>query len=177
MSTHCSDLFHHNESSSQWIDKHLIIVACGLKTPENLANVMRLASNLGCTRIVITNLYNHQINLTKVKRMARMADPFVELIELDVEDLRLFIPEDFAWVALETAKDSASLFQASLPAHMALFIGNEQSGIPTEIIENCHNVIHIPMHGIVKSMNVSHAAAVALFEWLRQNPVPLNAQD
>jgi tRNA G18 (ribose-2'-O)-methylase SpoU len=177
MSTHCTELFQHDDSSSRWIDEHLIIVACGLKTPENLAHVMRLAANLGCTRIAITNFFNHQLNLTKVKRMARMADPFVTLTELDAKNLKHFIPKKFTWVALETAKGSASLFQVSLPAHMALFIGNEQSGIPPEFIENCNKVIHIPMHGVVKSMNVSHAASVALFEWLRQNPVPFKTLD
>lgn len=52
---------------------------------------------------------------------------------------------------------------------MALMIGSEQSGMPGNVKFPGQLDVHIPMHGAVKSMNVSHAASVCLFEWVREN--------
>ena len=51
---------------------------------------------------------------------------------------------------------------------VAFVVGNESRGIREEILEQCDKIVYIPVPGPTRSLNVSHAAAVALFEWQRQ---------
>jgi len=50
----------------------------------------------------------------------------------------------------------------------ALVIGSEGQGLARLTRENCDNVVSIPMRGQINSLNASVAAAVAMYEILRQ---------
>jgi len=51
---------------------------------------------------------------------------------------------------------------------VALVIGDENSGISEEILSQCKKQVHITMFGKNSSMNVSQAAAIALYELTKQ---------
>ena len=109
-----------------------------------------------------------QLKDSKIKKTACMAWDYVELIHATAENYKQFIPTDYQWVALETSSKSQNIYTTPLPVKMAVFLGNEIRGIQPEILSQCPTHIHIPMTGEATSMNVSHAASVCLFEWLRQ---------
>jgi tRNA G18 (ribose-2'-O)-methylase SpoU len=50
---------------------------------------------------------------------------------------------------------------------VALLLGEEVHGIPTETLSRCDDILEIPMHGKKESFNVSVAAAIALYELTR----------
>ena len=84
-------------------------------------------------------------------------------------EVEFLVPAGYTFAALETSFGSANLYFASFPSGMALIVGREQSGIPGGVKFPGLLDVHIPIHGAVKSMSVSHAASVGLFEWVRQN--------
>ncbi len=145
-----------------------IIVAVNLKTPENIGHLMRLAANTGCKKLLIVQEGN-AIRNTKLKRVAGPAYEIVDWCFCQASEMQRLLPANYILTALETANDSENLFASRLPCPMALLVGNEQEGLPPWALEKCTRTVHIPMTGPVKSMNVSHAAAVCLFEWIRQN--------
>jgi tRNA G18 (ribose-2'-O)-methylase SpoU len=65
-------------------------------------------------------------------------------------------------------KTPENIFQTLLPKKIVLLVGSEISGIDSWILDKCHKIVHIPLLGNNTSLNVSHALAVALFEWQRQ---------
>lgn len=145
-----------------------IIVAWKLRTPENYGNLLRLADTVGCSKVIFVTdglqLSDRKIRKTAGDSYSRMKMEFIE-----EEQLTNSIPENYKWIALETAEPSQNIFEAALPQTMALFIGNEKKGIPSGILEQCLSVVHIPLTGNCTSLNVSHATAIALFEWVRRN--------
>jgi 23S rRNA (guanosine2251-2'-O)-methyltransferase len=145
-----------------------IIVAVNLKTPENIGHLMRLAANSGCKKLWIVQ-EDTTIRNTKLKRVAGLAYEKVDWAFCTAVELEQLLPSNYIQTALETAPGSENLFTCQLPDAMALMVGNEQEGLPEWALEKCTRSVHIPMTGPVKSMNVSHAAAVCLFEWMRQN--------
>ncbi len=83
-------------------------------------------------------------------------------------DFYSFLNKDFELVVLETCEGSKNIYDEKLPAKTILLAGNESHGLPVEVIEKSKLKVHIPMPGGCKSMNISHALAVAGFEWYRQ---------
>ncbi len=144
-----------------------IIVTDSFKTPENIGNLIRIAANIGIKKIIC--IEEIPLKESKIKKTACMAWDYVELIRTNPVDFRAHIPGDYINIALETTPESVNIYDTKLPAKMALFLGNEIKGIRPEILADCPIHVNIPMTGHATSMNVSHAAAAALFEWLRQH--------
>jgi len=67
-----------------------------------------------------------------------------------------------------TEKSSKTLFEADMTGPSAIVMGNEEDGISKEALKLCDEKLAIPIVGEVKSLNVSAAAAVILFEAVRQ---------
>ncbi len=165
--THSKPFFDHLEKHHALSeDCELIFVAWNFQTPENLGNLIRLAANIGTKTILMVNDNAQQHKQSKINFLARSALPFVEIINCQSTNYQQYIPSYIAHVALETCYNAQNIMEQNLPAKMALFLGNERTGLPTEVIESCTLKLYIPMPGAIKSMNVSHAATVAAFKWL-----------
>lgn len=144
-----------------------IIVGYNIKTPENIGNIIRLAGNSGCKEaLFVTNDKN--IRNSKIKKTASSSYDSVNWSLCNESELKAKMPSGYKWVAVETSSDSKNIYQVKLPNKVALIVGNEISGIDTNLLDKCHEIVHIPLLGNNTSMNVSHALAVALLEWQRQ---------
>ena len=60
------------------------------------------------------------------------------------------------------------LYQADLKGPAAIVIGSEGSGMGRLVGENCDFLVRIPMRGKLNSLNASAAAAILLYEAVRQ---------
>ncbi len=144
-----------------------IIAAWKMSNPANIGSLMRLADNLGCDEIFILS-DPLSVRPASVKYTAGQSFKTVRLNVLPVEDFFAQLPADYRLVAIETSEKSTNLYTTQLPDKVIFLLGSERYGLPEEILTICQQVVHIPMPGACKSMNVSHALAVVLFEWLRQ---------
>ncbi len=145
-----------------------IVVAYQFKSPENMGHIIRLASNFGCSKVLFIG-DDLSVRHNKIKKVAGAAAGQVEWLFCDHENWKNHIPDEYTIVALETVQNSENLIESFLPKKMAMVLGNEINGLPEPILAQCAYFYHIPMIGTIKSMNVSHACSVTLYEWLRQN--------
>ncbi|MFO8001708.1 MAG: TrmH family RNA methyltransferase [Marinilabilia sp.] len=146
-----------------------VIIAWHLKTPENAGHILRLAANVGCRLVLFVKKEDEaSFKNTKMKYVAGQSAKVVDWSYCLPRDVEKLVPFGYTFVALETSPGSSNLFDAELPEKMALMVGSEKSGIPEDIHFPGQLDVHIPMLGPVKSMNVSHAASVCLFEWVRE---------
>ena len=144
-----------------------IIAAWQIINPENIGNMIRLADNVGAEDVFILGA-NFQLRLASVKKTAGLSFDNVRLTFIAPEDFFSGLSSDVRLVAIETSEDSTNIFTSKLPEKIVFLMGNERNGLPGEILQKCSLRVHIPMTGKCKSMNVSHALTVALFEWQRQ---------
>ena len=70
---------------------------------------------------------------------------------------------DYQIWALEQSEKSVNYKLAKLAGPTALIVGNEVEGIEPEVLNQCDQIIEIPMRGEKESLNVSAATAVAVF--------------
>jgi tRNA G18 (ribose-2'-O)-methylase SpoU len=143
------------------------IVAVRLKVSENIGALLRLADAVGSPRVIFLNDQDH--NIRQVHRAARNAESFVKWDVMDLEEFLKDVTSFQPLIALELTSASTDIFATQLPTHFTFVVGSERHGIPRELLAHCQQAIHIPMFGVNGSMNVTHALAVALFEWRRQH--------
>ncbi|MBT7861466.1 MAG: TrmH family RNA methyltransferase [Gemmatimonadetes bacterium] len=69
---------------------------------------------------------------------------------------------------VETTSASRSYTEVTYPRPLALVFGNEALGVDRQVMDACDGLIEIPVFGYKNSLNVASAAAVVVFEILRQ---------
>ena len=72
------------------------------------------------------------------------------------------------WVFGTAAEGTTALYEADLKGPAAIVIGSEGDGLGRLVRESCDFLVSIPMKGHINSLNASAAAAVVLYEAVRQ---------
>ncbi len=144
-----------------------IIAAWQIINPENIGNLIRLADNLGAEDVFILG-ENFHLRMSSIKKTAGLSFDRIKLSFISPDAFFNQISAEYQLVAIETSEESTNIFTEKLSQNIVFLLGNERNGLPGEILRKCNAQVHIPMTGSCKSMNVSHALAVALFEWQRQ---------
>lgn len=166
LSNNSTEFFRNIDSKSP-VDCDLIIIAYKLQTPENIGSIIRLAGNVGCSKVVFLNP-SKSFKEFKIKRVGGRAADIIDWEIVDNENPLVFIPMGYELVALETFTSATNIYTTELPQKMVLLVGSENDGVPIDILEKCSKVVYIPLAGPVQSMNVAQATGVAVFEWVRQ---------
>lgn len=144
-----------------------VVIADSLLTPENMGSMIRLACNIGASDMIFLGVKpTHSIS--KVHKNAASSKNSKIWYFTEETDLRKLVPANKKIVAIETTTDATNIYATKLPEDVAFVVGNEAHGMRREILDQCDMVVYIPVPGENCSLNVSHAASVALFEWLRQ---------
>ena len=146
---------------------HPVLIADHLLTPDNMGALIRLADNIGANEVCFLGR-EEEHRLGKVRRAAASSRDNIHWYFSEESDLRKIIPEDKVIVAIETADNATCIYDTQLPENVAFIVGSESHGLSEDLLSQCDMVIYIPVPGPTRSLNVSHAAAVALFEWQRQ---------
>ncbi len=144
-----------------------MVIADHLMTPDNLGAMIRLADNIGATEMCFLGCETDH-RLGKVRRAAASSRDNIRWFFTEETDLHKIVPNGKSIVAIETTDDATCIYDTQLPADAAFIVGSESQGIREELLNQCDMVVYIPVPGPTRSLNVSHAAAVALFEWQRQ---------
>ena len=144
-----------------------IVIADHLMTPDNIGAMIRLADNIGASEVCfLGNEDEHRLG--KVRRAAASSRDNIRWYFSEESDLRKLVPEGKKIVAIETADNATCIYDTSLPEDVAFIVGSERNGLSEALLAQCDLVVYIPVPGPTRSLNVSHAAAVAFFEWQRQ---------
>lgn len=144
-----------------------LLIADHLLTPDNMGAMIRLADNIGASEVCFLGSEDEH-RLGKVRRAAASSRDNIRWFFYDGNDLRKIVPEGKKIVAIETADNATCIYDTPLPEDVAFIVGSERNGLSEDLLAQCDMVVYIPVPGPTRSLNVSHAAAVALFEWQRQ---------
>ena len=149
----------------------LLLVLDGVQDPHNLGACLRVADAAGAHAVIAPKDRAVGLNATAIKVASGAADsvPYVTVTNL-ARALREM--QDAGVRVIGTAGEAdRSLFQADLKGPLALVLGSEGEGLRRLTRETCDELVAIPMHGSVESLNVSVASGICLFEATRQRGV------
>ncbi len=144
-----------------------LLIADHLLTPDNIGALIRLADNIGASEACFLGNEDEH-DLGKIRRAAASSRDNIRWHFTEESDLHRIVPKGKTIVAIETADNATCIYDTQLPEDAVFVVGSERFGICEEVLAQCDMVVYIPVPGPTRSLNVSHAAAVALFEWQRQ---------
>jgi 23S rRNA (guanosine2251-2'-O)-methyltransferase len=145
-----------------------VLILDGLTDPRNVGALLRTAEAVGIRYVVIPKDRSASVTPIVVKASAGAVH---HLKICRVPNLRraiLDLKESGFWIAGLDAGGADSLYGRVYPDKLGVVLGSEGAGIRPLILKECDYVVSIPMRGEIRSLNVSAAAAVFLYELLRQ---------
>lgn len=153
-------------------DATLIAVLDHVQDPGNAGTIIRTADASGCTGVVCLEGTTDIFSGKAVR--SSMGSLFNLPIITDVS------PEDFVdichandVVVTATALDDQAIrpFMVDYVSPVAIVFGNEGNGISPQMLQAADKTVFIPMVGKAESLNVASAAAIMLYEALRQRSI------
>jgi 23S rRNA (guanosine2251-2'-O)-methyltransferase len=146
----------------------LLVVLDGVEDPHNLGAILRTADAAGANGIVIPERRSASVTgtVTKVSAGASEHMPIAKVTNIarTVEELK----EQNVWTVGLDERSKQTYYEMDYNMDCALVLGGEGKGLHDLVQRKCDFLVSIPMLGKVPSLNVSVAAAVVLFEIVRQ---------
>ena len=152
----------------------LVVCASLVQNPANLEGLCRTAEAFRVGLVVVTDVALTQDRA--FKNLAASAHHWQPLQACAVSALPAWVVAQqqagYCAIALHLRADAVPVFEFSYPPKSLLVLGRELTGIPMEVASLCDAAIAIPQFGMVESLNVQTAAAIAIYEYVRQYPLP-----
>ena len=146
----------------------LLVVCDEISDPHNLGAILRTAECAGAHGLIIPKRRSAGLTAIVGKTSAGAVSylPVARVANLTsvLKDLK----KQGVWIFGTAAGASTNLYSADLKGPAAIVIGSEGDGMSRLVAENCDFLVSIPMKGHISSLNASAAAAILLYEAVRQ---------
>ena len=140
-----------------------IVILDNIQDPGNLGTIIRSSVSFNVDTIVLSpnsvDLYN-----PKVLRSTQGMFCHINIVYADIiETINMLHEKDFVVYGTNVV-DGVDVRRVSPSKYWALVMGNEGSGVSSEILDLCDNNLYIKMNSKVESLNVSIACSILLYE-------------
>jgi tRNA G18 (ribose-2'-O)-methylase SpoU len=134
------------------------------KSEMNIGHIFRLADAVGIKKVWLYQPIQH-LKWHKIEKLSRKNSRHIEY-EILTEIKTIPSANNIALEWTDSSQNIYEYLKTPLPKSLTLFIGNEQKGLPEEILKHCTESIHLPMYGVHSSMNMAMATSVAVYTLL-----------
>ena len=147
---------------------YFVLMLDNIQDPQNLGAIIRTALCVGIHGVVVPK--DRSASPTPaVSRASAGALEHIRLVRVTnlVQTIK-HCKSCGLWVMGLQQNAARSIYDADLSGSIAIVLGGEQKGIRRLVAKNCDFMVSIPQLGTLNSLNVSAAAAVAMYEAFRQ---------
>ncbi len=149
-------------------EKALIVVFDGVTDVRNFGAIARSAECAGAHGLICPLKNSAPVNADAIRSSAGALTRIPVHRAGSIRNTLKTLAQSGMQIVAATEKADTLLFDANLTKPTVLVMGNEETGISKEVLKLCDCKAAIPMVGAIESLNVSAAAAVMLFESVRQ---------
>ena len=146
----------------------LLVVCDELSDPHNLGAVIRTAECAGAHGVIIPKRRSAGLTAVVAKTSAGAVSYLPVARVPNLPAALKALKKQGVWVFGTAAGGPVPLYEADLRLPAAIVIGSEGDGMGRLVQESCDFLVSIPMHGRISSLNASAAAAILLYEAVRQ---------
>jgi 23S rRNA (guanosine2251-2'-O)-methyltransferase len=136
--------------------------------PHNMGAVVRSAAGAGASGVVVPAHGSVRVTAAVCRSSAGAVEHVAVAV---VPNLARYVAEvkgPHLWAYAAVADGGATIWETDLSGGVLLVFGSEGKGVRPLVRRACDGAVRIPLAGPVESLNVSVAAAVTMFEALRQ---------
>ncbi|WP_339044910.1 23S rRNA (guanosine(2251)-2'-O)-methyltransferase RlmB [Candidatus Zinderia endosymbiont of Aphrophora alni] len=147
----------------------LFLILDRITDPHNLGACLRTANCFGVKAVIIAKNKSVKLNstVTKVSSGASLNIPFFKVSNL-INIINLLKKKGVWIIGMDCNNLNKNLYNMNFTGSWALILGSENKGIRQLIKKNCDFLIKIPMFSNIKSLNVSVALGICLYEIKKQ---------
>ncbi len=145
-----------------------ILVLDGVTDVRNFGGMARTAECCGVNAIVIPERGSVTVNADAVKTSAGALHYLPVCRERNLYEAVRFLKDNGYQVVAATEKADYNYTLANYTGPVAIVMGAEDHGISPDVLKLCDTKVSIPMFGHIGSLNVGVAAAVMMYEVVRQ---------
>ena len=146
----------------------LLVLCDELSDPHNLGAVIRTAECAGAHGVIIPKRRSAGLTAVVAKTSAGAVSHLPVARVPNLTALIRQLKKQGIWVFGAAMDGTTGLYDADLKGPAAIVIGSEGSGMSRLVSEACDFTVSIPMKGKINSLNASAAAAILLYEAVRQ---------
>ena len=154
----------------------IIVIAHNIRSTHNVGSIFRTSEGFGVRKIILSG-YTPYPRLENDPRLPHISEKLSAQIHKTALDAESIVPFEYKEVlnldefkqagyrivALEQDAKSIPLKEYQPAEKIALLLGEEVEGITKDILDQCDDIIEIPMAGKKESFNVSVATGIALY--------------
>jgi 23S rRNA (guanosine2251-2'-O)-methyltransferase len=154
----------------------IILIAHNIRSTHNIGSIFRTAEGFGVKKIILSG-YTPYPQITNDPRLPHISEKLTaqihktalgaeEMVPFEYHELpalRQLREEGYRIVGLEQHERSIMIDHYDMPEKIVLILGEEVSGIESALLDQCDDIIEIPMQGRKESFNVSVATGIALY--------------
>ncbi len=146
-----------------------ILILDSIQDPRNLGSILRSSLAAGFKYIILTRERSAPLSGT-VARTSAGAVSHLRISQIvNLSDTLKLLKEKGFWIFGSVAERSGqSIYEADFSGRIGLVIGSEGKGIRPLVKKQCDHLVTIPMSTDFDSLNASVAAALIMFEVVRQ---------
>ena len=148
-------------------DDAFVIICDKITDPHNLGAIIRTANCVGADGVIIPKRDSAGVNSVVMKTSAGAVEytPVAKVTNLasTIDELK----EQGFWITAADM-DGQGMYDIDFKGKIAIVVGSEGKGVSRLVREKCDFIAQIPMYGEINSLNASVAAAVLMYEAVRQ---------
>ncbi len=145
-----------------------VIVCDEISDPHNLGAIIRSAECAGAHGIIIPKRRSAGLTAIVDKASAGAAEHMAVARVANLPAALQELKKRGLWVYGTAADGQSELWKTDFSGAVALVIGSEGDGMGRLVRECCDFIVSLPMRGQINSLNASAAAAIVMYEVLRQ---------
>ena len=146
----------------------LFILLDGITDVRNFGAIARTCECAGADAIIIPSKNSVSVNADAIKTSAGALHTLPVCRENNLTHTIRFLKESGFKIIAATEKGDNNYTEADYKAPTCIIMGAEDKGVSQTHLSLCDEWVKIPLYGKIESLNVSAAAAVMLFEVVRQ---------
>jgi tRNA G18 (ribose-2'-O)-methylase SpoU len=149
----------------------LIVCATLVQNPANLGGLCRTAEAFRLESLVLAEEAIAQASA--FKNLSASTHHWQPFTVCPIESLPNWLTQQqqsgYSLIALHASPEATPLTRFTYPRQSVLILGQELTGIPSNVLERCDQKVMIPQFGLVDSLNVQTAGAIAIYEYVKQH--------
>lgn len=145
-----------------------VIVCDEISDPHNLGAIIRSAECAGAHGLIIPKRRSAGLTAIVDKASAGAAEHALIARVANISSALQELKNKGLWIYGTAADGANDLWHTDFSGPLAVVIGSEGEGMSRLVKDNCDFIVSLPMKGEISSLNASCAAAVTMYEVLRQ---------